>query len=168
MYHFIITSDAMQLIFFLEILENTSQTLNATSVQPVTYPTETTECQGSNCPSAGVSGGTQLQASLRSVLLVGLLSLFVLYWGKTRPSRDTSCISFMYTQISSSHIGKNNLSFCLLNCQLQISTEALLLMKVEHLQSWKSSFSCSFWRIFKMFYIYSSKLIELQYQWLMV
>ena len=150
--------------FFLEILENTSQTLNATSVQPVTYPTETTECQGSNCPSAGVSGGTQLQASLRSVLLVGLLSLFVLYWGKTRPSRDTSGISFMYTQIGSSHIGKKQ-SLILF---IKLSAEALLLMKVEHLQSWKSSFSCSFWRKFKMFYVYWSKMIELQYQWLMV
>ena len=92
--------------YFLENLENTSQTLYTTSVQPVTCPTENMECQGSNCPSAGGPRGTQLQVSLYSVLLVGLLSLCVLYWGKTRPSRDTSCISFMYTQIGSSHIEK--------------------------------------------------------------
>uniref|UniRef100_K1R3D8 Uncharacterized protein n=1 Tax=Magallana gigas TaxID=29159 RepID=K1R3D8_MAGGI len=40
---------------------------------------ETMECQGSNCPSPGGAGaGTQIQASVFTVLLFGLASLLVL------------------------------------------------------------------------------------------
>ncbi|XP_056010568.1 lachesin-like isoform X2 [Ostrea edulis] len=39
---------------------------------------ETMECQGSNCPSAGGSGTSGLEASLSSILLLGLLSLFLI------------------------------------------------------------------------------------------
>lgn len=53
------------------------------------FSPETMECQGSNCPSPGGAGaGTQIQASVFTVLLFGLASLLVL-WMQYRWKRKT-------------------------------------------------------------------------------